>query len=87
LLRGALDNPLPVLLSENYNIAVYYMDSRGFGRSGGELHKVKSKSSMFKDLRTLLRILRYNQPEVPLFLGKWNFSRSSMEQMSDVSII
>jgi hypothetical protein len=69
LLRGATDNPLPVLLARDHKIAVYCMDARGFGQSGGEAHKIKSKSWMFKDLRAFVCLLRLNHPELPLFLG------------------
>ena len=77
LLRGATDNPLPVLLARDHNIAVYCMDARGFGQSGGEAHKIKSKSWMFEDLRAFVCLLRLNHPELPLFLGKMekNMSR------------
>jgi acylglycerol lipase len=56
-------------LSEKYNTAVYLVDLRGHGNSGGPRGDAPSVEQVWNDLKLIVAAVRENNPGVPLYLG------------------
>jgi acylglycerol lipase len=56
-------------LSEKYNTAVYLLDLRGHGNSGGPRGDAPSVEQVWNDLTLMIATVRKNNPGIPLYLG------------------
>ncbi|MBN1381837.1 MAG: alpha/beta fold hydrolase [Deltaproteobacteria bacterium] len=56
-------------LAEKYHAAVYLVDLRGHGHSGGPRGDTPSVEQIWKDLRLMVETVRKNHPNLPLYLG------------------
>jgi acylglycerol lipase len=56
-------------LSEKYHTAVYLSDIRGHGNSGGPRGDTPSIKQVWNDLTLLIKTVRKDNPEIPLYLG------------------
>jgi pimeloyl-ACP methyl ester carboxylesterase len=56
-------------LSEKYNTAVYLLDLRGHGNSGGPRGDAPSVEQVWNDLNLMISTVRKNNPGIPLYLG------------------
>lgn len=56
-------------LSEKYHTAVYLSDIRGHGNSGGPRGDTSSIEQAWNDLTLLIKTVRKDNPEIPLYLG------------------
>jgi acylglycerol lipase len=56
-------------LSEKYNTAVYLLDLRGHGDSGGPRGDAPSVEQVWNDLTLMIATVRKNNPGIPLYLG------------------
>ena len=51
------------------NISTFILDVRGHGHSGGKRGHVSSPEQIWEDLRTIIRLLRWNWEGIPIFLA------------------
>jgi acylglycerol lipase len=56
-------------LSKKYNTAVYLLDLRGHGNSGGPRGDAPSVEQVWNDLTLMIATVRKNNPGIPLYLG------------------
>jgi acylglycerol lipase len=56
-------------LSEKYDTAVYLIDLRGHGNSGGPRGDAPTVEQLWNDLALMITTVRKNNPGIPLYLG------------------
>jgi acylglycerol lipase len=87
---GLSYNHIGVGLRDKFNIAVYMPDLRGHGSSGGARGDAPSEEQVWSDISTIVKHVRVQHPNLPLFLGGHSggaglaLNYSSWEQRSPI---
>jgi len=56
-------------LAEKYAVAVYLLDLRGHGRSGGPRGDAPTVEQVWSDVKMMVGMVRNQHPDIPLYLG------------------
>jgi len=62
-------DPMADELSKKFPVVVKIIEVRGYGDSSGKRGVSDRKSGIWRDLKTFLLTFKFNNPELPIFLG------------------